>query len=78
MPRCPNQAASAVLVEPGSNDNTVQVFMSLPHVTGLAGDATPGLVDGDFFLIVACNSWTGLERAVATLSAPARLPQWQR
>jgi len=50
------RVAIAALVEPGSNDNTIQVFMNLPHVTGQAGDATPDPVDSDFFLIVACNS----------------------
>ena len=51
-----SRVAIAALVEPGTNDNTVQVFMDVPHVTGQAGDATPTPTDSDFFLIVACNS----------------------
>ena len=48
-----SRVAIAALVEPGSNDNTVEVFMNVPHVTGQAGDATPDASDSDFFLIVA-------------------------
>jgi hypothetical protein len=50
-----SRVAIAALVEPGTNANTVQVFMDVPHVTGQAGDATPTPTDSDFFLIVACN-----------------------